>query len=325
MHLPSPNDVIRVYKKIRPHIVKTPLLESERLNRFLGVHLLIKAENLQKSGAFKYRGAKSAIMHLEERGMSSETPILSWSSGNHGRAIAETAQQHGFRAIIVIPETAPKIKRDAIRSAGAEIILYQNSEIREDVGASYAQQEKAEIIPPYDNPVIICGQASVGVEIADQLQERRINAHAIFIPCGGGGLSAGIALASQIRMPRTQLFGVEPEGFDDTHSSFKHGRVESNPIDTPPSICDALMTPKPGELTFAINHHALKEIIVIADEETKKAVKILFEEFKLVTEASGAIALAAIIKRKHKLQGKTIVAIASGGNVDSALFARLLS
>jgi threonine dehydratase len=309
--------------RLAGHAVVTPLLESPAVNARLGGRLLIKAEPLQRTGSFKFRGAFNALAQLdaEER----RNGVVAWSSGNHAQGVAAAAQALGAPAVIVMPSDAPAIKLANTREYGAEIVLYDRaSEDREAIGRRIAAERGARIIAPYDEPLVIAGQGTCGLEIAAQAAERGVHLDALLIPCGGGGLTAGCCIALAVMSPATAVMTVEPEGFDDTKRSLAAGQRLGN---TPgaASFCDALLAPLPGEITFAINRRHLAGALVVTDRETAGAMALAFSGFKLVVEPGGAVALAAILAGKFDIAGRCVAVIASGGNVDPASFSAALA
>ncbi|HTI86730.1 MAG TPA: threonine/serine dehydratase [Alphaproteobacteria bacterium] len=302
---------------------RTPLLESDALSKAVGGRILVKAESLQPVGSFKLRGAYNLISRLtpaeKTRG------VVAFSSGNHAQAVAAVAATYGAPAVIAMPSDAPAAKIEGTRSRGAEVVLYDRlCEDREAIGRKLATERGATLVPPFDHPHIIAGQGTVGLEIAEQLRERRLTADAVVVPCSGGGLVAGVATALAVESPRTKVFAVEPEGFDDTARSLAAGaRVGNAPGAT--SICDALLVATPGALTFAINRQLLAGAVAVNDVAVKRAMRAAFDSFRLVVEPGGAAALAAVLEGKIDVRDRTTVVVLSGGNVDPALFADVLA
>ncbi len=319
---PSCDDIHAARVRIAPHAVETPLLESAALNALCGARVFLKAETLQRTGSFKFRGAfnRLALLSPAERAAG----VVAWSSGNHAQGVAAAAHILGVPATIVMPHDAPHIKRDRTRAYGAQIVGYdRRTEDREAIGAALAQARGAVVVPSYDDPAIIAGQGTCGLEIAAQMRARETDLDALLICCGGGGLAAGIGLALQACSPRTKLYVVEPAGFDDHARSLAAGRIEPN---TPgaASICDALLTPQPGALTFPINRDLVTGALVVSDTEAKAAMRYAFTHLKLVVEPGGAVALAALLSGKIDARGRSIGVVLSGGNVDPAMFASVL-
>ncbi|WP_025898739.1 threonine ammonia-lyase [Sneathiella glossodoripedis] len=320
---PTYETILKAATAIKSVAVKTPLLESPALNEFLGCRLFVKAETLQKTGSFKFRGAFNAISSLstdqKNRG------IFAYSSGNHAQGVALAAQMHGIKATILMPEDTPEIKLNNTKGYGAKVITYNRyTQSREEIGAKIAAQENLTLIKPYDNPHVISGQGTTGIEIIQQLKRLNLEADAIVAPCGGGGLLSGISLAAQTLVPDTRIYAAEPENFDDTTRSLIAGKRLENGTEHK-SICDAIVTPMPGELTFPILQSCKASGVTVSDEEAKQAIWAAFHYFKLVVEPGGAVAFAALLQRKIDVNGKVVVAVLSGGNVDQQLFASTLS
>ena len=313
-------DAARVLKGLT---VRTPLLESPFLNELAGCRLLVKPEMLQKTGSFKFRGAYNTVSRIPEDRRASG--VVAYSSGNHAQGTAAAAQLLGIPAVIVMPADAPKLKIANTKAYGAEVVLYdREKKIREDIGDAIARERSATLIRPYDDPYVIAGQGTVGFEISEDCKALGIEPDALIVPCGGGGLIAGCALAVQSMLPTTQVYSAEPEKFDDTARSFTSGQREINAPGVK-SICDALLTPTPGELTFEINRKIVRGGMVATDEDAFRAMAALFIRLKIVAEPGGAIAAAAVLADKERFKGKTVVVVCSGGNVDGALFQTALS
>ncbi len=315
---PTYDDVVAAAKQIAGHAVVTPLLESPLLNDKIGGRLLVKAETLQRSGAFKFRGAYNRISRLGED--ERKAGVIAFSSGNHAQGVAMVAQMLGVPATIVMPTDAPEIKLANTRAYGAEVVMFdRETESREEIGEKLAAEQGATLVPPYDDPFIIAGQGTVGLELAAQAKEMDAPLDAVLVPCGGGGLSSGCALALSEECPEAKLFSVEPEGFDDTARSLAAGERLSNEAGAQ-SFCDALILPTPGEMTFSINQRLLTGGLAVSDADTARAMKAAFHYFKLVVEPGGAVALAAALWGAYDCGGKTVAVVCSGGNVDAAVF-----
>jgi threonine dehydratase len=321
--LPRFEDVLSAAERLKGVTVETPLLTSNTLNTLTGGRVFIKPECLQRTGVFKLRGAYNRLSRLtaEERMVG----VVAYSSGNHAQGVAAAAALVGIEAAIVMPSDAPAAKIAATRALGAEVILYDRAtESREAIAGELARQRGCVTVPPYDDFHVIAGQGTVGLEIARQLEEADARADSLFCPVSGGGLMAGITLAMTALSPETRLWAVEPAAFDDHAQSLAAGhRVEVKP-DTP-SICDALMVPQPGLLTFAINQPRLAGALGVNDEEALEAVAFAFRHLKLVLEPSGAVALAALLSGRYELNGGTAVVVCSGGNVDPLTYGRALA
>ena len=320
---PDIGDIRSAAVRIAGHAVVTPLLESPLLNDRIGGRLLVKAETLQRTGSFKFRGAFNAISQLDESGK--QAGVVAFSSGNHAQGVAAAAAIAGIPALIVMPTDAPDMKIANTRALGAEVRLYdRRSDDREAIGDEIARRRGAVVIKPFDNPDVIAGQGTVGLEIAAQTEAIGLTPDAVVIPCGGGGLAAGTALALADRYPDAAPWIAEPAGFDDTARSLAAGRRLAADPDAN-SICDALLSPMPGELTFAINSVLLAGGLVVDDDQVREAMRAAFSYFKLVVEPGGATALAAALEGKIDCRGKAIVVVCSGGNVDPSAYAEILS
>jgi threonine dehydratase len=320
--MPTIDDVRAAAKRIDGLARRTPLLESPALNDKFGARLLFKAEVLQRTGSFKFRGAYNKIASLteEERARG----VVAFSSGNHAQGVAAAAQLFGAKAVIVMPADAPSIKADNVRAMGAEIVPYDRyRDDREIVARPYVETGMA-LVKPFDDPLIVAGQGTVGLEIAEDMAAMGVRLDAIVTPCGGGGLMAGIATAIKALSPKTEIWGAEPDNFDDTRRSLAAGsRMKADPSGA--SICDALMSPMPGELTFAINRKLAAGAVGVPESAVVAAMRDAAAHLKLVVEPGGAAGFAALSSGEIALAGRTIAVVLSGGNVDLDLFARLLS
>jgi threonine dehydratase len=312
----SRGDVLEAARRIAGKVVQTPLIESE----VAGARIWLKCECLQTGGAFKLRGATNrlAILSAEERGRG----VVAFSSGNHARGVAIAARRLGMRAIIVMPSDAPQVKVEGTRSEGAEIIFYdRRKDSREAIAAQIAADSGATVVPSFDDPAIVAGQGTVGLEIADQLAAAGADpGQRIVVPCGGGGLASGIALA----LPDADIAIVEPEGWDDMMRSLEGGEIVPVEPDAPDSFCDALQTPRVSPITFGILRARQAQALRVSDSEVGVAVRFAWERHQLVVEPGGAVALAALLSSKLAVREGT-VAVLSGGNVDPALHARILA
>lgn len=320
---PTIADIEDAAKRLAGVAVRTPLLESSLLNAALGGRLLLKAEPLQRAGSFKFRGAYNRISRLDDA--AKKRGVVAYSSGNHAQGVASAAEMLGVPATILMPKDAPAVKIANTKAYGAEVVLFdRDKDDREAMARKIASERGATLVPPYDDPYIIAGQGTVGLEIAEELERRGIKADAVIAPCGGGGLVAGTATAIAARLPGVPVFSAEPVGFDDTARSLKAGARQGN---TPgaKSFCDALLAPMPGEITFPINHRRLAGGLAVSDTEVRRAMAAAFGYLKLVIEPGGAVALAAALSGKIPLAGKTVVVVASGGSVDPATFARAIA
>ncbi len=316
-------DIRAARERLAGRARETPLLEAALLNRAAGRRVLVKAECLQRTGSFKFRGAWSAISALPEavrrRG------VIAYSSGNHAQGVAHAAELMGIPAVIVMPADAPRLKIENTCSYGAEVVLYDRAagEDREVIGRRLAEERGLTLIKPYDDPMVIAGQGTVGLEIAARAGAAGIERAEVLVPCGGGGLSSGIALACEAEAPGLRVRPVEPAGFDDWARSLACGERVRNPGETG-SICDALLAPTPGELTFPILRRLAGPGIAVTDEEALAAMAAAFLRLKIVAEPGGAVALAAALSHAEEIDGEAVIVVISGGNVDPTLYARAL-
>jgi len=318
----SIHHVERAQKILQGHILQTPLAKSEKLDKALDADIWFKCENMQHTGSFKYRGAYYALSQLDESERLSG--VIACSSGNHAQGVALAARKFGIKATILMPEDAPEIKINRTKSYGAEIILYDRSKVdREILIQKIAKEKQATLIHPFENFNIIAGQGTVGLEIVEQLKAFGKKPDIVAICCGGGGLTAGVSTAISSIYPEVDLYAVEPEGFDDTARSLISGQRERN-AKLSGSICDAIITPQPGELTFQINEKLLKSAVCVSDEEALNAVNFAATELKQIVESGGAVCLAALMFKKIDITGKTVVVTLSGGNIDKAMLAKAL-
>jgi threonine dehydratase len=303
-------------------VVETPLLRSDALDEATGARVWVKADCLQRTGSFKFRGAFNKISRLsaEERAAG----VVAYSSGNHAQAVAFAARLVGARALIVMPSNAPGVKIAQTKAYGAEVVLYDRvKESREEIAERICADRGAVLVRPFDDPLIIAGQGTAGLEAARQLEARGVRADVLACPASGGGLIAGVGLAFERLSPETKLYAVEPEGYDDTARSLREGRRVT--VEEPkPCILDALLTPTPGELTFPINQRLLSGAAAVSEDEALAAVSFAARHMKLVVEPGGAAPLAAAMHGKLEIEGRTVLLIASGGNIDPDLLVRAL-
>ena len=303
---------------LKGHALVTPLLESSLLNQRLGGRLLMKPEMLQRTGSFKFRGAFNRLANIPKAAR--RRGVVAYSSGNHAQGVAAAAAMLGMPALIVMPEDAPRTKIAGTEAYGAEVVYYdRRTESREEIGERLAEDRGATLVRPYDDALVIAGQGTVGLEVAAQARAIGAAIDAVLIPCSGGGLTAGCALAISGESPKSEVYTVEPQGFDDTARSLAAGKRLSNAAGAR-SVCDALMVPTPGELTFAINTRLVKRGLVVSDEAAIRAMAAAYSYFKLVVEPSGAVTLAAVLSGVFEISGKTVAAVCSGGNVDGTAF-----
>lgn len=318
MHLPSYEGVLDAARQIDGVAVRTPLIESPALNAAVGGRVLMKAETLQRAGAFKFRGAYNRISRLTPK--EKARGVVAFSSGNHAQGVAAAAALIGAPALIVMPSDSPRVKVDGVIAFGGEVRMYDRwTESREAIGAAIAAERGSVLVPPFDDPFVIEGQGTTALEMLDQA-----DAPLDQLLCGasGGGLMAGINLVMAERSPSTAVFVVEPEAFDDTARSLAAGERLGHPQGSP-SICDALMAPMPGVLTWPINRR-LAGAITVSDAEVAEAMRFAFRHLKLVIEPGGAVSLAALLTGKVEAQGLTTAIVLSGGNVDPGLFAEII-
>ena len=301
--------------------VRTPLLQSFELNQVTRGKVLIKPECLQVTGSFKIRGAYNHLSQLTAQ--QAKNGVVAWSSGNHAQGVAAAGAMLDINTIIVMPADAPKAKLANTKRLGGEVITYDRyTGDREAIARKIAAERGAAIVPSYDHEHIIAGQGTIGLELAENATRLGLPPDQVLIPCGGGGLSSGCSVALKSRLSEVSVYAVEPAEFDDTARSFASGeRVRID--DSARSICDALQTPMPGELTFAINRDLLSDVLTVSDDEVRSAMRFAFRNLKLVVEPGGAVALAAVLSGKLDTAGKTTAIVLSGGNVDVDLFAEI--
>lgn len=309
--------------RLEGHCRRTPLLSSPFLDEIAGKRLLIKPECLQHTGSFKFRGAWSAISAMDPK--TRAKGVIAFSSGNHAQGIALAAQKHACPAVIIMPADAPRLKIENTRALGAQVVLYDRAlEDRDAIGERLSKERGLTLIKPFDEPLVIAGQGTTGLEIAAQSAVQGIETAEILVPCGGGGLTSGIALALERHAPNMTVRPCEPEGFDDTARSLSSGKIERNKTTTG-NICDAIITPQPGYLTFPTMLRLCGPGIVVTEIEALKAMKHAFLRLKIVLEPGGAVALAAALFHGEKIKSDTIVAVTSGGNVDAEMFTTALN
>ncbi|MDX8350918.1 threonine/serine dehydratase [Cognatiyoonia sp. IB215182] len=316
-------DMIRAAAdRLAGHARWTPILTSPFLDDIAGRRVFVKAECLQHTGSFKFRGGWSAISALTDNAL--KAGVIAFSSGNHAQGIALAAREHGVPAIIVMPSDAPALKIENTKALGAEVVLYDRAtESREEIGAALAEQRGLTLVKPFDEPQVIAGQGTCGLEIAEDMNALGVTQADVAVCCGGGGLTSGIALALAADAPEMRVRPVEPEGFDDVTRSLKSGRIERNER-LSGSLCDAIITPQPGEITFPIMQAHCGPGIVVSEDECLRAMAHGFERLKIVIEPGGAAALAAALFHPDAFEGDAVIAVATGGNVDAAIFAKAL-
>ena len=320
--LPTFSDVQAAARRLEGVTLRTPLLENQRVNDRLGGRLFLKAECLQRTGSFKLRGAYNFLASMSEADR--RKGAVGWSSGNHAQGLAEAGRLLGVKTTIVMPADAPALKVANTRASGAEVVLYDRvKDSREEIGTGIAQKTGATIVPPYDHPWILTGQGTAGIEIAEQARALGVTLDAVAAPCSGGGLATGVALGVKGISPTTTVHAGEPAGFDDLARSLASGKKEKNEK-LSGSICDALLAPTPGDVTFPLAQQVLGPGLVVSDDEVLDAMELAFREFKLVLEPGGAVALAAALTAKLPVKGRAVAVVCSGGNVDHETFARAL-
>lgn len=310
-------------ERLAPVVRRTPLLESPFLNELAGRRVLVKAECLQHTGSFKFRGAWSALSALDPEVLG--RGVFAYSSGNHAQGVAYAARLHGAPAVILMPADAPHLKLANASALGAEVVTYdRQSENREEIGMRIAAERGLTLIRPYDEPMVIAGQGTCGLELAEQAAEAGVRRADVAICTGGGGLAAGVALALEAESPGLRVRTVEPEGWDDWKNSLEQGRPLAASGDRK-SICDAIVTPAPGKITFPILSRLAGKGLVVSDREALAAVKQAAERLKIILEPGGAVALAAALFQRDAFEGDAVIAIATGGNVDRSVLCEALS
>ncbi len=308
--------------RIRPYAIETPLLEWGILNEKLDARILCKAEPLQRTGSFKFRGAYNRVSRIDRAAFPGG--VVACSSGNHAQGVAEAARLCGVDAVIVMPSDAPKVKIARTSHCGAEIVFYdRDTEDRTAIARDLCEKLNADFVAPFDDPVVIAGQGTAGLEIARQAKAAAADIDAVLVPISGGGLTAGVAIAVKDQFPNAEIYCVEPKGFDDYRRSLESGTRQKNE-GTSRSICDALLMAEPGELTFAINKDLLAGGLAVGDNEVRHAMAYAWRDMKLVVEPGGAIALAALLSGAFEAKGRTVAVVLSGGNVDPHLFADII-
>lgn len=304
--------------RLAGHARRTPLLSSPFLDEIAGRRVFVKPECLQHTGSFKYRGARSAVSALDAE--TRARGVIAFSSGNHAQGVALAARQFGVPSVIIMPSDAPRMKIDNTRALGAEVVLYERAtEDRDAIGAALSAERGLTLIKPYDEPQVIAGQGTTGLEIAEDAAAMGIARADVLVCCGGGGLTSGIALALEADAPGLRARPCEPEGFDDAARSLASGQIERN-VRTSGSLCDAIVTPQPGNITFPIMRRLCGPGLVVTEDEALHAMALAFSRLKLVAEPGGAVALAAALFRADQIAGDAVFLTISGGNVDADVF-----
>ncbi len=321
MHTASFEGVKDAARQIAGSAVRTPLIESPALNAHVGGRVLLKAETLQRAGAFKFRGAWNRISRLTDA--EKARGVVAYSSGNHAQAVAAAAQMLGIEAIIVMPADSPAVKVAGVRAFGGEVRMYDRySESREAIGEEIAASKGSVLVRPFDDPFVIEGQGTIGLEIMEDAAALRVTLDQLGCGASGGGLIAGVNLVMAALSPATPVIAVEPRHYNDMQLSIAAGERMTHPP-APGTLCDALMTDRPGELTFPINRR-VDRVETVSDAEVATAVRYAFHTLKLVVEPGGAVSLAALLAGKIEARDRTTALILSGGNVDPGLFAAII-
>ncbi|WP_421915215.1 threonine/serine dehydratase [Mesorhizobium sp.] len=320
--LPGIADIRHAEARLSGLIVETPLIESPELNKRFGARILFKPETLQRTGSFKFRGAYNKLSSLSEEERSHG--VVAFSSGNHAQGVAASAAMFGVKAVIAMPADAPAMKIGNVRKMGAEVVPFDRfRDDRMTVVRPYMEKGMI-LVPPFDDPAIIAGQGTIGLELMRQAKTFGVDVDAVIVPCGGGGLTSGISVAVKDASPDTAVWAVEPEHFDDTRRSLAKGaRVSNEPGHN--SICDAILTAEPGVITFEINRRNLAGAIAVSDKATEQAVRDAMAYLKLVVEPGGCVGLAALSSGEIELSGKCVVVVLSGGNVDYSTYAQIMA
>ncbi len=311
------DDIRAAAGRIAGEVIKTPLLESPFINQIAGRRVLVKAECLQRTGSFKIRGGWSAVSGLSAA--EKQRGVIAFSSGNHAQGVALAAQSLSVPAVIIMPNDAPAQKIENTRAYGAEVVLYDRpgGENREALGAALAKERHLVLIKPYDHPMVMAGQGTCGLEIAEQAADAGVTSADVLVCCGGGGLTSGVALALDSDAPGLRVRPIEPEHFDDVIRSQASGERETSDT-TRPSVCDAVLTPSPGELTFPIIKRLCKPGIVVTDTEAQCAMAQAITRLKVVPEPGGSVALAAALYHADAIDGDAVICVISGGNTDAS-------
>lgn len=321
--VPTMEDVRAARERIKPYAVVTPLIEHPALNAVTGGRVLLKAETLQRVGAFKFRGAFNAVSQVDGRRYPGG--VVACSSGNHAQGVAAAATLCGLPSVIVMPADAPKLKIARTKAFGAEVVTFDRAtEDRDAIALAICEKRQAAFVHPFDDFNVIAGQGTVGLELMEQAAAIGAQPDAVIAPVSGGGLITGIALAVRDASASAEIYCAEPAGFDDFTRSLKSGRREKNAT-LSGSICDALMAASPGEINFDIAQRTMAGGLVVTDDDVRNAMRFAFLELKLVVEPGGAAALAAVLSQKLPTKGRTIVAILSGGNADPVEYAAILN
>jgi len=320
--LPTFDDLLAARRRLAQLACLTPLIEHPALNQVAGGRVLLKAENLQRVGAFKFRGAYNKIAQIDAATFPGG--VVACSSGNHAQGVAAAASLRGLRSAIVMPADAPRLKIERTKAFGGEVVTYdRSSDDRDAIARKICATRGAAYVHPFDDKDVIAGQGTVGLEMMEQASAIGAPPDLVLVGASGGGLISGVAIAVKEKSPATQIWSVEPAGFDDLARSLQNGQRERN-AQLSGSICDALLAATPGEMTFEVARRHLSGGLAVSDAEARAAVRFAFRELKLVLEPGGAVSLAAILAGKIALNGRTVAAVLSGGNIDPALFADII-
>ena len=316
-------DILEAKNNICTNIIKTPLIFDFELSKKFNSNIFYKLENLQRTGSFKIRGAYNKIYNSLHK--ISKNGILAWSSGNHAQGVAEAASIFNIKCTIIMPNDAPKIKIEGTKIRGAKIIFYNRKyENREEIGKKIAQKENLIIIPPYDDKYIIAGQGTIGLEISNQIKKYKLEPTNVLVPTGGGGLISGIAIAIKNSYKNCNIYAVEPNKFNDYTKSLEQNKIVKNNLNNT-SICDSLLAVEPGKLTYEINKKLIKKGLIVTDKEVLNAINYAYKNLKIILEPGGAVALAAILNKKIKIEKTTTIAVLSGSNIDPIILQKSLN
>ena len=322
-YIPTYQDIVSAAQTIKGEAVRTPLMRCDALDAATGCKVFVKPENLQRTGSFKFRGAFNAISKLSDQERA--RGVLANSSGNHAQGVGVASRLFGCSSTIIMPKDAPVMKVERTKSLGAKVIHFDRAtEDRELILEQIKQETGSTVVHPYNNAMVIAGQGTVGLEIAEDIKSAGLKLDRMVACTGGGGLTSGIALSIKHHFPDAKIHSVEPVGFDDYKRSLESGKLERNAT-TAGSICDAIIAPSPGEIGFEINKEVLHSGFVVTDGEALNAIKFAYEELKLVVEPGGAVALACALKHGQEWAGETVAIVLSGGNIDPDVFIQAIS